>query len=120
MEPFWGIYQQHHKAEVQKLLAQYRIGSLKGGARPSKQPSGAIACKSRHQQGMSPLCLAPLLALSPSHMCYELIVAAPTTPPHSPLLLQSQETPTLRSQPGIPPWLCAPPGPSTLRPLQKC
>eukprot|EP00879_Flechtneria_rotunda_P019211 GHRR01020172.1.p1 GENE.GHRR01020172.1~~GHRR01020172.1.p1 ORF type:complete len:455 (+),score=128.97 GHRR01020172.1:287-1651(+) len=30
VEPFWGLYQQHQKQEVQDIIKQYRIGTLKG------------------------------------------------------------------------------------------
>eukprot|EP00798_Chlamydomonas_sp_ICE-L_P032230 gene32230-16793_t len=30
VEPFWAMYQQHKKAEVREMLAQYRIGKLEG------------------------------------------------------------------------------------------
>lgn len=30
LEPFWSVYQQHQKGEVQEILQEYRIGKLKG------------------------------------------------------------------------------------------
>ncbi|KAL6752305.1 Oxidoreductase, molybdopterin-binding domain-containing protein [Haematococcus lacustris] len=40
VEPFWAMYQQHLKAEVQDLLRDYKIGSLEGGA-DNVAPAGA-------------------------------------------------------------------------------
>lgn len=30
LEPFWAMYAQHSKPEVQEMLKQYKIGSLEG------------------------------------------------------------------------------------------
>ncbi|KAG2433977.1 hypothetical protein HYH02_012439 [Chlamydomonas schloesseri] len=42
VEPFWGLYQQHKKAEVFAILEPYRIGTLEGGAAAAAAASAAL------------------------------------------------------------------------------
>lgn len=45
VEPFWGLYQQHMKPEVQDILKQYRIGTLKGA--PAARPGAMQVTRGR-------------------------------------------------------------------------
>ncbi|KAG2422511.1 hypothetical protein HXX76_015979 [Chlamydomonas incerta] len=42
VEPFWGLYQQHKKAEVFAILEPYRIGTLEGGAAAAAAASASL------------------------------------------------------------------------------
>mmetsp|Transcript_16638 Transcript_16638/g.35998 ORF Transcript_16638/g.35998 Transcript_16638/m.35998 type:complete len:572 (-) Transcript_16638:113-1828(-) len=42
IEPFWAIYQQHQKAEVKEILAQYKIGKLAGGSGAAAGPAPVV------------------------------------------------------------------------------
>ncbi len=43
IDPYWQIYAQHNTEQVQGMLAQYRIGRLKGGPAAAPVPVAGTA-----------------------------------------------------------------------------
>jgi sulfite oxidase len=75
VEPFWGIYQQHHKQEVQDILAAYRIGRIEGAPPPKPLPDPYTNEPPRHP-ALVVRSARPFNAETPP----EMLVAAPVTP----------------------------------------
>lgn len=76
VEPFWGLYQQHQKQEIRDIIEQYRIGSLKGGARPAIN----IEDPYKHEPSRHPALLVRSAKPFNGETPAELLVAAPITP----------------------------------------
>uniref|UniRef100_A0A383VKU0 Sulfite oxidase n=1 Tax=Tetradesmus obliquus TaxID=3088 RepID=A0A383VKU0_TETOB len=76
VEPFWGLYQQHMKQEVRDILAQYRIGSLKGGAAAVAPTEDPYRNEPRRHPALIVRSDKPFNGETPA----ELLVASPVTP----------------------------------------
>jgi sulfite oxidase len=76
VEPFWGLYQQHQKPEVQLILQQYRIGSLKGGTPAAPATSDPYQNEPTRHPALVVRSDRPYNAETPA----ELLVVSATTP----------------------------------------
>lgn len=77
VEPFWGLYQQHQKQEIRDILEKYRIGSLKGGAKPV---TAQVEDPYKNEPSRHPALLVRSAKPFNGETPAELLVAGPITP----------------------------------------